>query len=430
MVFSNSKPSGQGTIEYLVILAIMVVISLVVVALLTSLTNTSDVSKNTKKIESYSSSISIVEAAMDSNGDAIFVARSNLGNDLVLSKINVNGTEVIDSTNILQITNSKIQLSNIATSCCRAGDIGDKDCNVTFYYSTPYLDELSTSMIVHVECVNDIIPKVVVPVVVPYVCTNLAPFENGNGTISNPYGICNWAQLNEIRNHLDANFILLSDLSASTTGYAGLGNAWTPIGVIGNSFRGNLNGNKHTISKLIVYLPSTNRVGLFGTFSGSISDLGLVDVNVQGGDYYSGAIVGYSSGSILRSYSTGFVKGNSYYVGGLVGSSSGVISNSYSDANAICPFEYVGGLTGDSSGSIINSYSTGLVSGYLYLGGLVGANSGTITSSYYDSTTSGQSDVGKGQGKVTSEMKQQSTYVGWDFGTVWNILSGHYPNLQ
>ena len=57
-----------------------------------------------------------------------------------------------------------------------------------------------------------------------------------------------------------------------------------------------------------------------------------------------------------------------------------------------------------------------------------------VTQSYYDSLTSGRSDTGKGEKKVTVQMKTQETYSGWDFDTVWEIINTDthysYPYLK
>ena len=84
-------------------------------------------------------------------------------------------------------------------------------------------------------------------------------------------------------------------------------------------------------------------------------------------------------------------------------------------------------------GTITNSYSTGTVSGSSdYVGGLVGYNyGGTITNSYWDIQTSGQSSSDGGTGKTTAQMKQQATFSGWDFDTIWGIEAElTYPYLQ
>jgi hypothetical protein len=59
---------------------------------------------------------------------------------------------------------------------------------------------------------------------------------------------------------------------------------------------------------------------------------------------------------------------------------------------------------------------------------------GTITNSYYDSTTSGQSDIGKGTPKTTTEMQQgqindPTIYVNW-LKNIWGSgLNTEYPSL-
>ncbi len=146
---------AQGTIEYLVVIGV-VVISLVVVGLMTSLADNQSVSKTAKKIGAYSSAISVTDAAMDSNGDAIFVVRSNQGNDLTLSSIIVNGDSIPNTSQISQTSNSQVAIVGITSSCCAFGETGVNDCNVVFNYGTPNLENLSTSVIVSVACVSDV----------------------------------------------------------------------------------------------------------------------------------------------------------------------------------------------------------------------------------------------------------------------------------
>lgn len=65
---------AQGTIEYLVILAIIVVISLVVVTLMSnSISSTSAVSKAQSELYWAAQPISIIDATVDSDGDAFFI---------------------------------------------------------------------------------------------------------------------------------------------------------------------------------------------------------------------------------------------------------------------------------------------------------------------------------------------------------------------
>jgi hypothetical protein len=85
-------------------------------------------------------------------------------------------------------------------------------------------------------------------------------------------------------------------------------------------FEGIFDGNGYVISNL--YIQGSGYLGLFGQLGSEskISNLGLQAVDVSGTDDYIGSLVGYSSGSITTSYSTGIISGGSY-VGGLIGRS-------------------------------------------------------------------------------------------------------------
>jgi len=180
---------------------------------------------------------------------------------------------------------------------------------------------------------------------------------------------------------------------------------WTPIGSSPSyAFEGTFNGKGYVIGGL--YASSDYAAALFGYFAGTVKNLGI-ESSYLIANTYAGGLIGYnqSSGTVINCYSRAYVKGGTS-VGGLVGNNLGSISYSY------------------SAGKV-----TGTLSGY---GGLVGENSGSVSSSYYDKTVSTQTDSDKGTPKTTSEMKQQSTFVGWDFSAIWGINSSKnsgYPYL-
>jgi len=82
-----------------------------------------------------------------------------------------------------------------------------------------------------------------------------------------------------------------------------------------------------------------------------------------------------------------------------------------------------GGAVGANFGTLENGYSTGSVFGSATnIGGLVGVNQGgTIINSFFDSQTSGRNDDGRGIPRITAQMRQQSTFIGWDFNNIWDI---------
>ena len=265
---------------------------------------------------------------------------------------------------------------------------------------------------------------------------------SGSGTLADPYQITSWSQLNETRNNLTANYILMNNLNSSSVGYSGIGSDWQPIGNYSDYpthvFMGSFNGNSNTISDLVINKPYTDYVGLFGFTFGNISNIGVIDVNCVGLQYVGG-LVGYSKGTISNSYVMGDVSGNSL-VGGLVGYQAfgGGINNSYSTGNVTGEIG-IGGLAGANGAVIFNSYSTGNVEGITTVGGFVssgppgGPGMNEAFTSYWDVEISGIGLSGDNEngatGKTTAEMQTQSTFTDWNFFNVWAIHPNNYPIL-
>jgi len=189
-------------------------------------------------------------------------------------------------------------------------------------------------------------------------------------------------------------------------------------------------------------------------------------VGFSGGEAIGFNVKTTGGGKISNCYATGKIDGSSY-VGGLVGKDGGnsIIENSYSTGNVTSSGNYTGGLMGNNGGTIMNCYAIGNVKGNSSVGGLIGENSnkGTITNcyavgkvlgatsnnavgglaglnngslikkSYYDRQTSGQVDINKGEPKSTVQMKQQATFVEWNFDKIWIInaeKNDGYPYLK
>jgi len=222
--------------------------------------------------------------------------------------------------------------------------------------------------------------------------------------------VSNCVQLQDMNSNLDENYVLLNDINCyNATHLNGVlyngGAGFSPI----PNFTGTFDGNFHKITGIYINRSTTDNVGLFGAISSSkvkLKNVGLVDVNIIGGNSVGGLVGSYSNGvgSSLNSsnnYVTGFVKGQTY-VGGLVGFTTGGyfennytnvtvngqtqvggfaglfncsdFRNNYSLGNVTGTGTYVGGFIGiaQNCGSIINNYSTGSVSGGNYVGGFAG----------------------------------------------------------
>ncbi|MCM8790745.1 MAG: filamentous hemagglutinin N-terminal domain-containing protein, partial [Candidatus Omnitrophica bacterium] len=219
------------------------------------------------------------------------------------------------------------------------------------------------------------------------------------------YYISSWYDLNNMRYDLYGDYYLEADLSSSTSGYAGIGDNWAPVGATtGSPFAGTFNGQNHTISNLRVNGGEySDCFGLFCVVSPiddsvTISNVGLVNPIVTGGSYVGALIgkveiaIGYSyQVNISNCYVNGGSVSGSSNVGGLIGgmeqggSGAITISQCYSTASVVGTGENVGGLVGSAcdygrseggGGASIyfnDCYATGSVSSSSYAaGGLIG----------------------------------------------------------
>ncbi len=298
-------------------------------------------------------------------------------------------------------------------------------------------------------------------------------FVEGSGSEEDPYLISNKYQLNNVRNDLAAHYKLTCDIEFEESDFAEGGYfyhdgaGFVPIGITGSSgFYGTFDGNGFVIKNLYI-----NRdiwggcyfVGLFGYNEGTIKNLGLIDGDISaiaGRDSaYAGGFAGHNGGRITNCYYTGRVSAtssvNSVDVGGIVGTNLGIISNCYNTGSLSATFRsyaLVGGIAGSNlntelisgyvEGKIESCYNTGdmLITSTNdkkeSAGGITGNNIGTIANCYYLDNIS----IGVGSGEdptiqcTSNEMKDKSTFVGFDFENVWtfddSLILHQYPLLK
>lgn len=194
---------------------------------------------------------------------------------------------------------------------------------------------------------------------------------------------------------------------------------------------GQLDGAGHTISNLSLPSPDKQYLGLVGVNYGTIRNIGVENVNIEG-FYALGGLVGRNmSGALVESsYSTGSVQTDTGGLGGLVGDNRGDVRSSYSSATVVG--SRGGGLVGFNQGTIDTSFSNGAVTA-ANGSGLVGSGSTSqVTNSFWDTQLSGKStSAGGGTGKTTAEMKQVSTFSGWDFFNTWrSVETSNVPVLR
>ncbi|WP_244635444.1 filamentous hemagglutinin N-terminal domain-containing protein [Methylosinus sp. C49] len=180
--------------------------------------------------------------------------------------------------------------------------------------------------------------------------------------------ITTWAQLAALSGTASGNYALASDLSAPTTALKS--------SVIG-SLTGNLNGLGHTISGLTIASTSSN-IGLIGQISGgSVANIGLLNVNLDGTSFV-GAVAGQMRGGTIGNvFATGSIGHAAYDYTSGTGSSGGLVGQAFVSPGTA------------SAGTIFDSWANVTILGGSGLGGFIGANTGAtiINSAAYGNVT-------------------------------------------
>ena len=241
-------------------------------------------------------------------------------------------------------------------------------------------------------------------------------------------------------------------------------NVWYPIGYhdfeYGNvvpQFKGTFDGNGHVISGMYVLpwpIPEGTggvscRIGFFGAFTDTVEVKNLkISASFVGNlpdpdgvrlSIYAGGLVGHItnrannvtitncsfSGNVIAHYS------GTQRIGGLIGYIEGGTGHIISDCFSTGKVGSLGGGTvaegsflgrTEGYGIVVNCYSTAQNSDdWLPFLGYNSNRSFTTTNCYYDREMCGYGDTINASPKTTAEMKQKTTYIGWDFDNVWTI---------
>ena len=178
-------------------------------------------------------------------------------------------------------------------------------------------------------------------------------FAEGDGTQDNPFQIETAAQLayfaktvNEGEAYLYKYIVLTADIDLANK-------EWTPIGNHSNPFKGNFNGNNHTVTGMQIS-GELDRVGLFGECIKFNVDSAIKNITVKDsvicGINFVGAIVGYAEGINIE---------NCRSIGNTI--------NGKTDVGGIC-----GKIGGYSVGKVSQCYNSSKVTGRGRVGGIAG----------------------------------------------------------
>ncbi len=249
----------------------------------------------------------------------------------------------------------------------------------------------------------------------------LARFDNGSGTLEDPFQIATKADLQKVRYYLSAHFIQTADIVFTSEDYKEGGDFYNdgllfqPLSNLNHAFFGTYDGLGHTIDSLRINRPDEDFVGLFGCIAyenTKVSNLSVTNVDIVGS--YSVGVIGTSliNSTIENVNSSGKISGEDEIGGLLATNFDAILRNCWSTVE-VNGREEVGGLVGlNYSNSIYNSYSLGSVNGRNHVGGFVGLNSAgaTISSCYSRGDVKGIRSVG-GFAGLNSESIIENSYT-------------------
>ena len=255
----------------------------------------------------------------------------------------------------------------------------------------------------------------------------------GSGTEENPYLIVTAEDLFQVSLNNTAYYKLMANIDFNDKPFYMLSSSNY------NKFTGVFDGNNYTISN--AKFKGSSKAGLFGDSSGTIKNINLSNIDVEGMGYI-GTILGYNSGTVSNVSDSNSKVNAKFDYSGLIGYiSTGLVQDiKITNLTNNNQTGYAGGLTGyvgDSAiikGAEINNLK--LTSNGIYTGGITGYNNGTISSIFVnDANVQGTERVGLAVGdnrKTTTSIIVNgavtgNTYtggiVGYSEGTLNAVLT-------
>ena len=224
--------------------------------------------------------------------------------------------------------------------------------------------------------------------------------------------------------NLSANAVLVNDITVNSIANMGNYLEWTPIGSRDNMYSGTFDGQGHKITGLYFDDASAEYVGLFGSSSGTIKNVGVVG-SYFNGKYRIGGVCGGNYGIIENCYNTSTVNGVGN-VGGIAGyNREKKIENCYNTGTISASSYSAGGIVGyNCLATVNNCFSSGAVTAPDRAGGVCGYNDrSTISNCYHNSKLFKGNAVGKSS-ESTEENVSAKTATQFTSGEVAYLLSG------
>ncbi|MFA5763612.1 MAG: LamG-like jellyroll fold domain-containing protein [archaeon] len=132
MLINKNNFRAQGTIEYLIIIAIVVVIALVVVSILTGFLGTgSQVGEQSSQLSNWSNLLAITETSVDPDGNYLVRLANNSSDPITISNVQVGDVNVNFSEDLFMREAQNFVVSS--NDACSEGTNTTKQVRVTYY---------------------------------------------------------------------------------------------------------------------------------------------------------------------------------------------------------------------------------------------------------------------------------------------------------
>ena len=180
---------------------------------------------------------------------------------------------------------------------------------------------------------------------------------SGSGTKEDPYQIGSYEALREFASIVNGTHSTIQQKASAwaelTTDIDADGHSdWSPIGSYNTPYTGTFDGKGFVIRNLTFDNGGNNYAGLFGKIGtgGVVKNVGKEGGSISG-NYYTGGIAGYNTGSISNCWNTSDIHGGDH-TGGIAGITEDTLSS--------------------SAGIVTDCWNTGAVMGTSQTGGVIG----------------------------------------------------------
>lgn len=154
----QNSEHAQGTIEYLIVVAVIAVLSLVVITIASGIFSSpsQSISSSSSKIgEVAVGGISVVESVVDSEGDSLIKLSNNSSDAITLTKISAGGVDGNYSEQLVGLDSKIFSLNGVSSACPCEDNQKSAKCEFKIEYITSTGIVSTEYKTINVECVDD-----------------------------------------------------------------------------------------------------------------------------------------------------------------------------------------------------------------------------------------------------------------------------------